>query len=257
MRKLAMFGGAIWLTSGFAYAGDLDQALKDVLQVTPPDGTVSTLVYLQEQLDTDMVNRDMDLANASLATRHEVVVTELQMIAHNTQGPILTRLDALMDTGQVSDFESYWVANIIRVDATPNVIRQLANHPDVSRIYFNHGIELIDPVDVNVDAVGDEFEDPQAVEPGIEAVRAPEVWDMGITGAGVLVSTLDTGVDGSHPALAHRWRGLDSRYDGHPEWAFFDPVTNWDFPRDSGSHGTHTMGSVLGGAPGDQVGRYN
>ena len=92
------------------------------------------------------------------------------------------------------------------------------------------------------------------VEPGVEAVRAPEVWDLGITGDGALVATLDTGVDGSHPALASRWRGLDPAYAGNPGWAFFDPVTNWEFPQDSGSHGTHTMGSVCGGPPGDSVG---
>ena len=71
----------------------------------------------------------------------------------------------------------------------------------------------------------------------------------------MLVATLDTGVDGNHPALASRWRGVaDPRYAGHPEWAFFDPVTGQTFPFDSGSHGTHTMGTVCGGAPGDEVG---
>jgi bacillopeptidase F len=77
---------------------------------------------------------------------------------------------------------------------------------------------------------------------------------MGITGVGTLVSSLDTGVDGDHPALASRWRGLDPAYAGNPEWAWFDPVTNTTFPQAWGSHGTHTMGTVCGGAPGDQVG---
>jgi len=31
---------------------------------------------------------------------------------------------------------------------------------------------------------------------------------MGITGAGVLVSNIDTGVEGGHPALASRWAGV-------------------------------------------------
>src|SRR5690606_27208916 len=43
-------------------------------------------------------------------------------------------------------------------------------------------------------------------------------------------------------------------YAGRPDWAFFDPVTHWQFPQDGGVHGTHTMGTVCGGAPGHQVG---
>jgi subtilisin family serine protease len=42
-----------------------------------------------------------------------------------------------------------------------------------------------------------------------------------------------------------------------PEWAWFDPITNTTFPQEFGfgaGHGTHTMGTVLGGAPGDQIG---
>jgi bacillopeptidase F len=93
-----------------------------------------------------------------------------------------------------------------------------------------------------------------AAEPGVVAVRAPEVWGMGITGEGVLVATLDTGVEGSHPALASRWRGNDPAYAGNPEWAWFDPVSSTTFPTAFGSHGTHTMGTVCGGAPGDEVG---
>src|SRR4051812_7003105 len=36
---------------------------------------------------------------------------------------------------------------------------------------------------------------------GLKALRVPELRAMGLTGKGVLVGHLDTGVDGSHPAL--------------------------------------------------------
>ncbi|MBK6767247.1 MAG: S8 family serine peptidase [bacterium] len=66
---------------------------------------------------------------------------------------------------------------------------------------------------------------------------------LGITGQGVLIGILDTGVDGSHPALAARWRGnfaLASE-------CWLDVVgTNPDFPVDSNSHGTHVMGTMCG-----------
>ena len=36
---------------------------------------------------------------------------------------------------------------------------------------------------------------------GLTALKAPDLWAKGFTGAGVLVGHLDTGVDGKHPAL--------------------------------------------------------
>ncbi|UCD18047.1 MAG: S8 family serine peptidase, partial [Candidatus Zixiibacteriota bacterium] len=110
----------------------------------------------------------------------------------------------------------------------------------------------IQPVDISAAGPGA----GAAVEPGIDAVRAPEAWALGITGEGVLVANIDTGVEGDHPALAIRWAGVaDPRYDGHPEWAWYDPYLGInDFPYDNQGHGTHTMGSICGGAPGDEVG---
>ena len=47
----------------------------------------------------------------------------------------------------------------------------------------------------------------------------------------------------------------DPKYEGHPEWAWYDPYAGQnDFPYDTNGHGTHTMGTVCGGAPGDQIG---
>ena len=83
------------------------------------------------------------------------------------------------------------------------------------------------------------------------------------TGQGILVATLDTGVAGNHPALAGKWAGLLPQYAGNPGWAWFDPVPpGTTSPQEfhSSSHGTHTMGTVLGGpiptggGGGDQIG---
>ena len=43
---------------------------------------------------------------------------------------------------------------------------------------------------------------------GIERLGAPALWDRGLTGRGVLVAHLDTGVDAQHPAL----RGAIARF---------------------------------------------
>ncbi|UCD76812.1 MAG: S8 family serine peptidase [Phycisphaerales bacterium] len=251
MRRLATVSGAALVLGGSALAGQIDSGLEPILRQTPENETISVLVYLSNQLDTDGLTRQLDAERATLQQRNTEVVLSLQDLAAVTQGDLLAELNTLSAAGDVEDFHAYWVGNIIRVDGTPEAIRAIARRNDVATVYFNYPIELIKPVPSKAkETPGD-----RAVEVGVEAVRAPEVWALGITGEGILTSTLDTGVDGNHPALASRWRGVaDPRYVDNPEWAFFDPVTNQTFPFDSGTHGTHTMGSVCGGLPGDEIG---
>ncbi|MFH1748701.1 MAG: S8 family serine peptidase, partial [Planctomycetota bacterium] len=262
-RQRAFFGlvSALVMLVAPTLAGTIDTGLQDVLELTQPDETISTLVFLTQRVDIDALNDSLTAQRATLQARHETVVRSLREMARGSQGTLHGYLKQLEQAGRIERFEAFWIVNCFRVDTVPAEIELLAQHPDVDTIYFNYPIEMITPetpepgtASLNSDE-GQSQRGPRTPEPGLYAVRAPEVWAMGFTGEGVLVSTLDTGVDGSHPALANRWRGVaDPRYVGHPGWAFFDPVTNWTFPQDSGSHGTHTMGSVCGGAPGDEVG---
>ena len=241
---------SVLLSVSPANAGELDANLERILLETPADEIVSVLVWLQDRVNITAVNHDLNVRRAPLAERHEFVVRSLQEKAAATQGEIDLHLNELLAQGRIDGFRMLWIDNMFRLDAVPAEIEAIAARPDIERVHFNYPIELIEPeagARGNPPAEG-------SVEPGVVAVRAPEVWALGVTGEGVLVASLDTGVDGNHPALASRWRGLDPAYLGNPGWAWFDPVTNTTFPQSFGSHGTHTMGSVCGGAPGDQVG---
>lgn len=220
------------------------------------DEIISVLIYLDDQVDIPMIDSQLDEQKASLKDRHETVVIALQNTAITTQGEVIEYLTDLKKQGAVETFESYWISNVVRVDASKDTIKSISDHPDVRQVYPNYKIELIKPERI------DQSYSPsdRMIELGIEAIRAQEVWAMGYNGSGSLVANIDTGVDGNHPALASRWAGLLPEYEGHPEWAWFDPYSNQnDFPFDGGyffarGHGTHTMGTVCGGAPGDQIG---
>lgn len=75
---------------------------------------------------------------------------------------------------------------------------------------------------------------------GITALDVPELWKQGLTGKGVLVGHLDTGVDGKHPALRTAIAAF----------AEFDRlgrmVTPAPKPYDSDDHGTHTAATIAG-----------
>ena len=68
---------------------------------------------------------------------------------------------------------------------------------------------------------------------GHDAVNAPEAWDAGVTGDGVLVAVLDTGTDGTHPDLAPNFNAaLSTSFLAVP------------LPDDWHYHGTHTAGTI-------------
>ncbi len=234
-----------------ALAGEIDASLENIMAYKSESDTVSVLVFLQDRVNIEALHAEFTDARAPLAVRHHTVVTALQEKARTTQPALLRTLDELRDAGQIDYFEPFWITNTVRVDGPVSIIRQLATRADVKRIYFNYPVELIAPI-AERKAEASPADEPEI---GLEAIRVPEAWALGFTGEGTLVSTLDTGVDGNHPALASRWAGTKPEYSGHPEWAWRDVLGGYEgFPADSGTHGTHTMGTVCGGAPGDQIG---
>lgn len=75
---------------------------------------------------------------------------------------------------------------------------------------------------------------------GIKNIGADKLWAQGLTGKGVPVGHLDTGVDGSHAALKGRIKGF-------MEFDFFGERVPTAKAHDTGEHGTHTAGTIVGG----------
>lgn len=111
----------------------------------------------------------------------------------------------------------------------------------------------------------------RSVEPewGLRYMGVPEVWAQGIRGAGATVGGQDTGYDWTHPALQPKYRGFRQNDTAVHDYNWHDAVhtqspLNSDtlnpcgfdvrFPCDDGSHGTHTMGSMVGSDSANQVG---
>ncbi|HET8775160.1 MAG TPA: S8 family serine peptidase [Thermoanaerobaculia bacterium] len=81
------------------------------------------------------------------------------------------------------------------------------------------------------------------VEPGVAAVRAPEVWtELGTRGAGVTVAIIDTGIDYRHPMLGG---GIGPGFKVAGGWDFVNGDAD---PMDDAGHGTHVAGIVAASA---------
>lgn len=75
---------------------------------------------------------------------------------------------------------------------------------------------------------------------GLEALGIEALWGRGVSGSGVLVGHLDTGIGAEHPAL-------EGRLDAFIEFDELGEPISGQEPRDSAGHGTHTAGIVCGG----------
>jgi len=172
-------------------------------------------------------------AHGTRAERQEAVVRRLKATAARSQVPVLADLRGAQGRGEVGGFRSLWIVNAIAVDASPGAIRQLAASPEVAAVVPDKTFSApqapttqSSPAELNLDIIG-----------------APDLWAAGVTGLGVVVASLDTGVDASHPDLAPRWRG------GTNSW--YDPYGQHpSAPFDANGHGTQTMGVILGGEAG-------
>jgi len=248
MRRSALLSlPLLALAATAAAAGELQPALAARLREAPADALVSVIATLGEQAPIATLSRSLTAVGASRAQRHREVLASLHEAARS-QAPLCAWLDEQRATGAVAGYTAHWIANLVVVAARPAVIAALAERADVAYVEPNFSAALLEPDAEHrwqrARSIG--------VTPGLVAIGADRVWrELGITGEGALVAVIDTGVEGSHPALAARWRG------------HFAPASEcWldllggspSVPVDPQSHGTHVMGTLTGLAPGDSIG---
>ncbi|PSL08287.1 subtilisin family serine protease [Haloactinopolyspora alba] len=183
-------------------------------------------------------------------TRGQQVVDELKSTARRSQAGVRKLLDS-----RGIGYEPYWITNAILVrDGDRALAERLAAMDAVEQIRAPRTYQPPDPVESKPSSdMG-----TNALEWGVENINADDVWaDYGVTGEGIVVANIDSGVDYDHPALVDSYRGNngDGTFDHDYNW--FDATGTSDEPFDgaASSHGTHTMGTMAGDdGEGNQIG---
>jgi uncharacterized membrane protein len=209
-----------------------------------PDGTATFLVYLGGQADLSPA-----ASIASPAARGRWVYDALRAHAGQSQAGIRAYLATAQRAGRVRAFTSFWIVNGLSVTADAAVLWDLAARDEVDHIIPERTYTL---------TVGAQHAAPlpEAVEWNIAQIHADDVWaTYGITGTGVLVANIDSGVLFTHPALASQYAGNSGGSLDH-NYHWFDSVNGGTTPYDDNGHGTHTMGTMVGddAPPGGGVG---
>jgi len=222
----------------------IDPLIREQLAAAP-NGKAEFLVFMDERPDLSLAYT-MDDWRA----RGEYVYRTLTSTAEQSQRDLRAWL-----TQRNIAYTPLWIANALLVEGTQAELEALAARTDVAALRAEYALTLDRP-DPLTDkplvfdpSATDAISTAQAslIEWHITQIGAERVWqDFGITGQGVVVANIDSGVLGDHPALIRQYRGY--RPDGSRVHAYnwFDPARLFSAPDDQNGHGTHVMGIMVG-----------
>lgn len=237
------------------------------------DEKIPVIVVLEDQVDLNLALASV--AGLSSKDRRSVARTELRDLADRTQAPLLSFLQSEEAAGRVSQLRSLWVANGILLDAVPATIEELSQKPGIRSLIWDPPIAAEHAHDEIFERGPVGAAEIEAMRRGtelwqLENINAPQTWDRGYEGEGIIIAVQDNGVDRTHADLAgHMWNndgeipnnGIDDDNNG-----YVDDTWGWDFangdndpmPAPSGAsrdHGTKCAGNAAGdGTEGTRTG---
>ena len=204
----------------------IDGALLERLRA---EGRASFFVQMAAQPD---LNAAYSIADWN--ARGHYVYDTLRQLAAETQAPVLAYAERRsLETHPLLASNAVYVR-----DGDLQAALDLAALPGVASLHLERVLPLSGLRSAQL---------PQGLDAvtswGILDTHAPDAWQMGVRGVGLIVAGIDTGVQWDHPALIDRY--------GCPEDPG-NPACWWDpsgicggVPCDNNGHGTHTMGTMV------------
>jgi serine protease AprX len=245
----------VLLKSTFAQ-NDLSKIENTVLEKGTKNNLVECLVIMHNQADVS--------AAAQLDTKNEkaeYVFSTLLKNAEKTQENVLHFLQK-----EKIEHRNFFIVNAIYVKTSLENIKKLAKMQEIAAIADNPWIHFDEPISAPL--VGSEGS--REAEWGIFKIKADSVWAQGNQGQGVVIGGQDTGYQWNHPALKRAYKGtidstnINHNYNWHDAIHGKSPLSadslnpcgfNIKAPCDDQSHGTHTMGTMVGDdGLGNQIG---
>ncbi|HLF26312.1 MAG TPA: S8 family serine peptidase [Anaerolineae bacterium] len=234
LLAVLLFSNVGSLSASDNHTAQLDPALSALLSAQAQEQSISAIVILKDQVNVRAITA------RTRVERQRLVIQALRRKADDTQADLRAWLKQRRKEGKVQSLSPLWIQNAILVKAHGSVIAELSKRAEVARIALDAVIQGPEQLPHSTQA--------SAVQQNLSVIDATALWDAGFRGQGIVIASMDTGVDYTHPDLATRWRGgSNSWYDPYGQ----HPTT----PIDLNGHGTWTMGAMVGGnASGTAIG---
>ena len=224
----------------------IDPELQNEMAQRNNDEKIKINILMLEQSDPIALNR----ASSQFATKQErceFVVETLKQQTEALQADLMCLLHEMESNGMVEEIQPFWLVNCVSCMASKAAINDLAQRHDILTIYHCEEAQWI----FEQEATPAPRSNDREITQNLLQVNAPQVWEQGYTGEGVLIAIIDTGVSLTHSDLQGRFWDGGAEYPNHG----YDFYYHDSDPSDDQGHGTHVAGTICGtGASGSQTG---
>lgn len=276
------------------------RVIDPALMAAAAKGKVDAVVFFQAPENADTKGAASKFAAIEAmplgADRKTAAYEALHTIGTATLEANREKVAGLVDKGLATAVDELWSLGAVRVrGASLETLKQLVG-PGVQSILQDQVVAaptipiaaegaIEGAVEANLPARFDRVTgaaearandaDPNAVwmDWGVKRMKASDAWKQGITGAGIVIGSLDTGVATNHPVLKGNYRGTNADGTQSHDYNWKDMVkelpedgtlpdgSKFDKdidgakngtskrPIDLNGHGTHTSGSAVGWSP--------
>lgn len=217
-----------WLSAPLANALEAENVNKQFLKVN---------IILREKVNLDSLQTVFRNEKTELPVRAKTTIRLLMEKANTTQKNILAHINA--NNHSAKNIQPLWICNLIIAELKPPLIKKLQQFSEIE--YMELATEhIVEPVAFSASKQL-ATKTLNGHEPGLSVIGSPFMWNLGYTGHGRRMYSVDTGCWTQHPAIGSRFLGN------------FFPMQQCWFPYDSplpadksSSHGTHILGTTLG-----------
>jgi len=231
-----------------AYSGTVVQeSVREAVSRSAASSSIDILISFENDLDPTAVEFSRRREKRDRAATYRDVMDRLTRNREELENRIQPQLKEMQADGRIESYKFFTVSKTVLVRTRVDNVENLAALPGVRLLNLNQTVSLINPVE---ERDADVYAKSTMANTALDAINIRSLWDRGLTGAGRLICSFDTGIDGDHPALASKWRGNNG---GSSAESWFAPHGG-TVPNDNIGHGSHVMGIMLGSAAADTFG---